>query len=1485
MKRILAVLLTVLTLLGTLTVGISAKQITPVYVIDDKTKKETDEIDYEKTLEKYLTTEITTPEAKLEEMELMYEKDGYQLWGDQFTGEVAVKNMASGQILFSNPYDVYSSGTDSIKKQLLSQVVIKYTDNDTEKLMYSFTEAAQRGQIKFKNIKNGIRVEYTIGREENRMLVPKQILKERFEENILDVFAAEINAESRELAEKGVPNENYTRLDKTTGKYIDVATGQEVSREQAVLVSEADWRNYYNESQYTKLVIDSGNQTWFLFNKLRANYNRKDLNEAATEALKNEMLLLYPITKEHAIYLFSPDATLTETMYVESLIKTYVPQYTFEDLDNDHAAAGYENTGDKAPALFKLAIEYTLDKWGLTARVPVNGLRFTESLYQLTYLSILPYMGAGANYYLDDKTDTFTGYDFFPDGSGTLFRHEDLATKGATIVNGKVYGQDYAYHTITGGHNEVVRYPVFGIVSNYHEKGTEKKLVSEAEYDAEGNVVTPAVYEDVETMRTEDRGFVAIIEEGDSLATIATNSSSNTHKYNSIEMQFYPRPRDTMNLANIISVGSNAPWTVVSSRKFVGNYKIRFIMLTDESIAKEKGITDYYAPTWMGMAQAYRDYLVEKGDLTALTEDDVNDDIPLYLQTFGTLETVEKIMSIPVNVMTPLTSFENVKTIYDELAENGISNIKFRLTGYANGGMYSGIPYKLNWEKSVGGKKGYEDLVKYANEKGFGVFPDFDFVYVRASQDKAFDGLSLKKHAVRTINDQYTSKRYYSATQQTFVGRFELAISPAYFNHFYSKLSENLLKYYPEGYKSGISVATLGTDLNSDFDEDEPYNRDDSEGFTVDLFKNLSNDFSEVMTDGANAFAWKYVDYIMNVPLDSSRYNRSSNAVPFICVVLHGYVQMAGSPINMEGNIAYSFLKAIENGAGLSFTICYQNYEKLKEDRQLSQYYSVRYDILKSDIIKYYKKLNELTRDLQLVRISGHDFLIGERVPDADEIAADLKALEDAAKAEKEAAEKKLQEELRQMALSGRIDAAKNAKNALDSIRSSYEGTGAVLDPATGRTDRGLFDQLDAIKGYVEEYRAAAANAETYKAAAEAAKAAALATEKVLLEKAEIFNAAKAQLDDPKNADYAKLYAALEAAQKNYTSAVDTLSTLKDNYDTLRNASDAEAKNLSAAYEAAYARSAAAKAERDAIDKTKDPAGYEAASQRFTALDKETTAAYTQLRTKNLQLAAAANKYLAQTTVISTREAAVKTAEANCNAHSGKAQYDADRAVYDAANAEYTAAKEADDAAKKTLSEAETNYKNATTAQTTAQRKATGQVTTINNTIKKIASQRKIAVNAAKSAAYAAELLIPDPQYSAAFKADVQKAKDETTVLAAEVEDLFLKARELVAECYGIAAEVVEKIPEIPAVDETEKPADTETPDTPAEDEGYNYTKYTDDSGNIVKVTYENGVFFILNYNFFDVKVELDGKSYTIAKNGGVKVMADGSATYFTVTD
>ena len=1054
MKRILALLLTVIMMFGTLAIDIAAGAVTPEYVVNSNDEV-TKEIDYEATLEKYLTLKFDTEQQKLESMTMMYEAHGYQLWIDDYTGEVAARNLATGQILFSNPYDIgadANSPSAAVKGELMSQIIVKYTDNDTDKTMNSFAEAASRGQINFEYIKNGIRVEYSIGREETRMLVPRIIERSRFENNILQPFADEIN---------------------------------KISEENGYLFVE--WRDYLQMAKRNQMIAASsptgdpkdGNSEWFKFIKLLAFYSEKFLAEAETVKEEQSMRALYPICTKMDIWVCTPDISRNELITVEGYIKTYIPAYTFEQLEYDHQLTEYEGT-DKAPPLFKMALEYTLDEWGMSVRLPANGLRFDESLYQLTYVSLLPYMGAGANYLLNEKEETFTGYNFFPDGSGTLFRHEDLAVKSNTTINGKVYGQDYAYNTITGANQQVIRYPVFGIVSNTHrtEQVTVQKQTTEEAIDPDGNViildkdgnvVDEHMYEDLteDQVVHEDKGFVAIIEEGDALAELSDYHMGSAGKYNTIQMLFYPRPKDSYNLANAISVGANATWTVVSSRKYVGNYKIRYIMLTDDEIAEEKQITDYYECTWMGMAEAYRDYLYATGGLDALTKDDVQEDIPMYLETFGTLETLEKIMSIPVNVMTSLTSFENVKTMYDELSAEGVKNIKFKLTGYANGGMYSSVPYKLQWEKAVGGDSGYEDLLNYSAEKGFEVFPEFNFAYTR--QDHLFDGLTLKKHIVKSINDTYMSRRYYSATRQTHVGRFELAISAAYFTHFYDKLTENLFKNYEDSAAlKAISVAALGTDLNSDFDEDEPYNREDSKKYTQALFDKMSTDYDLVMTEGANAYTWKYVDYIINAPLDSSRYNTSANAVPFIGVVLHGSVEFAGTPLNMEGNIGYSMLKAIENGAGLYFILCYENYEELKEDQRLNEYYSVRYDILKEDVVKYYTVLNDLTKDLQLHKIVGHQFLIGERIPDADEALADEEALkleaELAAKLEEEAAAKELQQAL----LEGRVYAAVNSKEASDAINQIYRDINGYYNADIIINDKGVVSVRTGMKTLVD---------------------------------------------------------------------------------------------------------------------------------------------------------------------------------------------------------------------------------------------------------------------------------------------------------------------------------------------------------------------------------------------------------------------------------
>lgn len=925
---------------------------------EDASEETTDE-ENDLLIEDYISTVYASPEEKLATMKLKTTKGNYAIYADEKSGEVAVKDLSSGQIQFTNPYDIgAATASDSVKKQIMSQIIVKFSDNGREREYSSYEYAALRDQIKVKNIKNGIRVEYTIGREEARRLVPRMIEKSRFEELIQ------------------APMEEYYG------------------------VSYEDAKVYKDQSGHP---LQSAS---FYLCKQMSYFVYKSLEEASSDRLKQDLLKTFPIVEKMDIYVLDPTAKTTEIEKIEEVIKTACPNYSYEDMDYDHQLTEYVSE-DENPPVFKMALEYTLEEDGFTVRLPANGIRFNESKFQLTNLSILPYMGAGNNAY--------EGYTFYPDGSGALFAFEDLADQNTYSVASKIYGVDYAYHKITGTYQQTVSYPVFGIVENtrYYECTMPDEASGEDVTTTISGVIYDAVMKAKETGTatavskaynnlvnnsditavTQNRGFVAIIEEGDGLTELVNYHAGVLSPYDTVQMNFNPRPKDSYNVADAISVGSNSEWTVVSNRKYVGNYKIHYIMLTDETISSQETFSDdsYYDASWLGMAFAYRDYLVNKGVLNKLTAEQTSGDIPLYIESFGAMEVTEKIMSIPVEVMRPLTSAQDVITMYEELSAAGATNINFKLTGYANGGMWSTMPYGLKWEKAVQDEKTMQELFDYAagvTDGNLGLFPDFDFSYV--STTKLFDGLSTRKHAVRTIDDRLSFKREYVATQQKYMGYYYLAISPAYFSHFYEKLMKNYLKY---DNVTGISVGTLGNALNSDFDEDEPYNREDSKSFVQQALEYISGGDEgtlEVMVDGGNAYTWKYVDHILDVALDSSRYIKASYSVPFIGVVLHGYMNFAGSPLNMEGDVNYAKLKAIENGASVYFTLSYQNTQSLKESYYLSKYYSIRYDIWFDDVVELYNELNSELKDVQDKIIIDHQFLSGTRVPDTDELDRDI---------------------------------------------------------------------------------------------------------------------------------------------------------------------------------------------------------------------------------------------------------------------------------------------------------------------------------------------------------------------------------------------------------------------------------------------------------------------------------------------------------------
>ena len=127
---------------------------------------------------------------------------------------------------------------------------------------------------------------------------------------------------------------------------------------------------------------------------------------------------------------------------------------------------------------------------------------------------------------------------------------------------------------------------------------------------------------------------------------------------------------------------------------------------------------------------------------------------------------------------------------------------------------------------------------------------------------------------------------------------------------------------------------------------------------------------------------------------------------------------------------------------------------------------------------------------------------------------------------------------------------------------------------------------------------------------------------------------------------------------------------------------------------------------------------------------------------------------------------------------------------------------------------------------------------------------------------YARKLKEADDAYQAA----AALAASDNTQENVDAEALALALLEAAQKNYDAAVE---------ALDELKNPdPDEEAGEDDAEEEpSYNYTKYTSDNGMIVRVTYENGVSFILNYNNFDITVE----GHTVYAYDAIKMDANGT--------
>ena len=155
----------------------------------------------------------------------------------------------------------------------------------------------------------------------------------------------------------------------------------------------------------------------------------------------------------------------------------------------------------------------------------------------------------------------------------------------------------------------------------------------------------------------------------------------------------------------------------------------------------------------------------------------------------------------------------------------------------------------------------------------------------------------------------------------------------------------------------------MGSYLSGNYDERYELTREDSKNIVISSLENLKNSGYNLLVDGGNAYTLKYAQAVTDTPLKSSGMSIESYTIPFVGMVLHGYVEYSGVALNQQGSYQKSLLKSIENGAGLHYVLMTED-PLLLADTSCSDYYSVAADEWKEEIISAYTKWNSFFFDI-----------------------------------------------------------------------------------------------------------------------------------------------------------------------------------------------------------------------------------------------------------------------------------------------------------------------------------------------------------------------------------------------------------------------------------------------------------------------------------------------------------------------------------------
>ncbi|HIW72999.1 MAG TPA: hypothetical protein H9684_01615, partial [Firmicutes bacterium] len=617
---------------------------------------------------------------------------------------------------------------------------------------------------------------------------------------------------------------------------------------------------------------------------------------------------------ERAALLSEYPSLESESLYIKYEMQDYIAQRLADYLaEAGYTAEDYEidcalsaQAAASTRARFTVTIEYTLDTGGLTVRVPIDSIH-TQSENHIHTLSVLPYFGAAGQ--------EAEGYMLVPDGSGALIYLNNGKTAASTY-SASIYSPDYSKNEADA--------PLYSLYAGLPFFG----------------------------MRQGENGIFAVIEGGAASARVRAEISGKQNAYNTVYPQFIVQDNT---LSDMGGMAGDVNMRVYQSEKISQDIQVRYRFLHGED------------STYSGMARAYREHLKGK---EALPDAESASDLPMLVDLVGSMEISSNLMGVPVKQQTPLTTFAQAESILAGFLDGGVENLSARYLGWYNRGLTNVNPASPSPISELGGKKGLNSLLQFAEERDVNLYLGADLLYL--GKDTMGDGLNIGEDTVKFMDRSTGILRGRNPiTMKNDSDETYFILSPRVLPDLFHTLSGSLSKM---DRVQGLSLLYMNQDVNSDFNRDQPLDRSGTVAVYREVYAQAKAAGYRLLMDGANDYGLPWADGVTGLPYQSSEYQLVDESIPFVQMVFSGSVTYYSTPINLGSDFERDILRMAETGSGLYARLA-ETFDNAISANGGDSLFSVRCSVWKDRLLEAYAAVNEVLGPVQGVPILKHRIL------------------------------------------------------------------------------------------------------------------------------------------------------------------------------------------------------------------------------------------------------------------------------------------------------------------------------------------------------------------------------------------------------------------------------------------------------------------------------------------------------------------------------